>query len=45
MTEDVLYRGTLDGHSDWVTQIATNAQHPELLLSSSRGFFLFNKYY
>ncbi|KAL5962205.1 Guanine nucleotide-binding protein subunit beta-2-like 1 [Taenia solium] len=36
MGDEVAYRGTLDGHSDWVTQIATNAQHPELLLSSSR---------
>lgn len=37
MGDSILYRGTLDGHTGWVTQIATNAQHPELVLSSSRG--------
>jgi len=26
----------LRGHDDWVTQIATNAQYPEMILSSSR---------
>ncbi|KAM3171205.1 Guanine nucleotide-binding protein subunit beta-2-like 1 [Hymenolepis weldensis] len=36
MSDTVLYRGTLDGHSDWVTQIATNAHHPNIVLSSSR---------
>lgn len=28
--------GTLKGHGDWVTQIATNAQFPDTILSSSR---------
>nr|CDS33691.1 guanine nucleotide binding protein subunit [Hymenolepis microstoma] len=36
MSDSVLYRGTLDGHRGWVTQIATNAQHPDVILSSSR---------
>lgn len=29
-------RGTLRGHSDWVTQVATNAHFPDMIVSSSR---------
>lgn len=29
-------RGTLTGHGDWVTQIATNPGYPNLILSASR---------
>jgi len=29
-------RGTLEGHSGWITSIATSAENPDLLLSSSR---------
>jgi len=29
-------RGTLQGHGGWVTQIATNPQYPETILSASR---------
>ncbi|KAL7053286.1 hypothetical protein AAHC03_022514 [Spirometra sp. Aus1] len=36
MNEHFLYQGSLEGHSDWVTQIATNARYPDILLSSSR---------
>jgi len=30
------FRGTLSGHSDWVTSIATTPEDPNLVLSSSR---------
>ena len=30
-------RGTLTGHGNWVTQIATTPQFPDMLLSASRG--------
>jgi len=36
MTEQMTLRGSLKGHSKWVTQIATNSRYPEFLLSSSR---------
>lgn len=37
MAETLQLRGTLSGHSGWVTQIATNPKYPDLILSSSRG--------
>lgn len=37
MGEQMTLRGTLKGHSGWVTQIATTPQRPDMLLSSSRG--------
>jgi guanine nucleotide-binding protein subunit beta-2-like 1 protein len=36
MTEQMTLRGSLQGHSDWVTQIATNPQYPSMILSASR---------
>mmetsp|Transcript_37453 Transcript_37453/g.57463 ORF Transcript_37453/g.57463 Transcript_37453/m.57463 type:complete len:318 (-) Transcript_37453:76-1029(-) len=36
MPETLTYRGTLRGHSDWVTSIATTPEDPNLVLSSSR---------
>jgi len=36
MTENVILKVTLKGHSDWVTQIATTPRYPEMVLSSSR---------
>jgi len=36
MSEQMTLRGTLKGHRDWVTQIATNSTFPEWILSSSR---------
>nr|AAW26479.1 unknown [Schistosoma japonicum] len=36
MNEQLVFRGTLTGHRGWVTQIATNAAQPDLLVSSSR---------
>jgi len=36
MTETLQRRGTLMGHSGWVTQIATNPKYPDMILSSSR---------
>lgn len=37
MSNEVMQlRGTLEGHGGWVTQVATNPQFPEMLVSSSR---------
>ncbi|CAB4014157.1 guanine nucleotide-binding subunit beta-2-like 1 [Paramuricea clavata] len=36
MAEQMTLRGTLKGHSGWVTQIATTPQRPDMILSSSR---------
>ena len=36
MAESLSFRGTLKGHSDWVTSIATTSEDPNLVLSSSR---------
>jgi guanine nucleotide-binding protein subunit beta-2-like 1 protein len=36
MSETLAYRGTLSGHSDWVTSIATTPEDPNVVLSSSR---------
>ena len=35
-SEHLVLKGALVGHSDWVTQIATNTQRSDILLSSSR---------
>lgn len=37
MTEQMTLKGTLKGHSGWVTQIATTPRYPEMIVSSSRG--------
>jgi guanine nucleotide-binding protein subunit beta-2-like 1 protein len=37
MSESLQLRGTLRGHSGWVTQIATNVKYPDMILSASRG--------
>ncbi|XP_052010873.1 guanine nucleotide-binding protein subunit beta-2-like 1 [Xyrauchen texanus] len=36
MSEQMTVRGTLKGHSGWVTQIATTPQFPDMILSASR---------
>jgi len=36
MPESLSLRGTLTGHNDWVTSLATTPEDPSLLLSSSR---------
>jgi len=36
MSEQLVLKGTLKGHNGWVTQIATNPQNPDTILSSSR---------
>ena len=38
--EQMTLRGTLQGHGGWVTQIATNPQYPDTILSASRGKLL-----
>ncbi|OLL24077.1 Guanine nucleotide-binding protein subunit beta-like protein [Neolecta irregularis DAH-3] len=34
--DSLILRGTLEGHSGWVTAIATSSENPDLLLSASR---------
>jgi guanine nucleotide-binding protein subunit beta-2-like 1 protein len=36
ITETLSLRGTLSGHGDWITSLATTPEDPNLLLSSSR---------
>ncbi|MFH4979348.1 hypothetical protein AB6A40_006057 [Gnathostoma spinigerum] len=36
MAEQMQLKGTLKGHNGWVTQIATNSHHPNMIISSSR---------
>lgn len=36
MGDSLVFRGTLKGHGDWVTSIATTPEDPNLVLSSSR---------
>ncbi|CAG8445075.1 7771_t:CDS:10 [Dentiscutata erythropus] len=36
MTDTLSLRGTLVGHSNWVTAIATTSENPEMILSASR---------
>jgi len=36
MSETIALRGTLKGHSGWVTSIATTAENPDQILSASR---------
>lgn len=37
MSESLVLKGTLEGHGGWVTAIATSAENPDVILSSSRG--------
>lgn len=39
MAEQMKLKGMLKGHGDWVTQIATNARYPNMIISSSRGYY------
>jgi guanine nucleotide-binding protein subunit beta-2-like 1 protein len=45
MSETLQLKGTLIGHSGWVTQIATNPKYPDMILSSSRGKNIFHAIY
>ena len=36
MAEQLVLRGTLEGHSGWVTSLATSLENPNMLLSASR---------
>lgn len=36
MSETLTFRGTLKGHSNWVTAIATSPESPDTIISSSR---------
>jgi guanine nucleotide-binding protein subunit beta-2-like 1 protein len=36
MAEELFYKGEMEGHSDWVTAIATTAENPDMIITSSR---------
>jgi guanine nucleotide-binding protein subunit beta-2-like 1 protein len=36
MAEQLILKGTLEGHSGWVTALATSMENPNMLLSASR---------
>ena len=36
MSETLILKGTLEGHSGWVTSLATSLENPNMLLSGSR---------
>lgn len=38
--EQMKLEGLLRGHNGWITQIATNPLHKNLLVSSSRGMYI-----
>lgn len=37
MGEPLVFKGSLAGHSGWVTAIATSSENPDMILTSSRG--------
>ena len=39
MSEPLMFKGTLAGHSGWVTAIATSPENPDMILTASRGEF------
>ena len=34
--------GVLKGHTDWVTQVVTTPENPDILVSASRGMLIFH---
>ncbi|ODN77020.1 guanine nucleotide-binding protein subunit beta-like protein [Cryptococcus amylolentus CBS 6039] len=36
MSEHLSFKGTLEGHSGWITAIATSSENPDMILTSSR---------
>jgi hypothetical protein len=45
MAESLRFLGSLQGHSNWVTAIATSSETPDVILTASRGnFSFFSKY-
>jgi guanine nucleotide-binding protein subunit beta-2-like 1 protein len=43
MGEPLAYKGSLAGHSGWITAIATSSENPDMILTASRGEWLFGK--
>lgn len=37
MSEPLVYKGSLAGHSGWITAIATSPENPDMILTASRG--------
>lgn len=42
MAESLRFLGSLQGHSGWVTAIATSSETPDVILTASRGKFFFS---
>lgn len=36
MSEELYYRGEMEGHSNWVTSIATTVENPDMIITGSR---------
>ena len=41
MPDSLVFKGTLQGHGGWVTAIATSPENPDMILTASRGKFMF----
>ena len=41
MAESLRFLGSLQGHSGWVTAIATSSETPDVILTASRGNYSF----
>jgi hypothetical protein len=37
MSEALSFKGSLAGHSNWVTAVATSSENPDMILTASRG--------
>ena len=42
MSESIVLRGEMKGHSGWVTAIATTSENPDMILTSSRDKTVIN---
>jgi hypothetical protein len=42
MSEPLVYKGSLAGHSGWITAIATSPENPDMILTASRGEWAFS---
>lgn len=41
MADSLAFKGTLAGHSNWITAIATSSENPDMILTASRGASFF----
>jgi guanine nucleotide-binding protein subunit beta-2-like 1 protein len=43
MGEPLAFKGSLAGHSNWITAVATSSENPDMILTASRGMLLSRK--